>query len=353
MNSVQIYIHNHESQPLIPPIKNHYNLIPQSLSSIKNQQNPPYQSPLPNSTNGFPILALGVLGIMATVFLLVGYYIFLTKCCLNRQQFDPLRRFSVMRAQRSEDPLMAYSPSWQSRGLDELLIREIPSFQYSKSEGEERSLYKCVVCLNEFQENDTLKVLPSCKHGFHLDCIDIWLQSNDNCPLCRLSISGTTRYPIDRIIAPNSSPQDPQPFVSRGLMGSDEDFVVIELSEEQERHESREHLVQSTSHSPRKVEHRNVKMKPRKFHHASIMGDECINVREKDDQFCVQPIRRSFSMDSAADRNVYISVQEIIRQDRHFSEVRNTEECSSRFRKPFFSFGHGRGSRSSVLPIEF
>lgn len=321
-----------------------------TILSLKNQQNPPYPSPLPNSpTNGFPILALAVIGIMATAFLLIGYYIFVSKCCLNWQQLDPLRRFSVVRARRSEDPLMAYSPSWLTRGLDDLLIREIPSFQFTKSEGEEdTSLYKCVVCLNEFQENDTLKVLPTCKHCFHLDCIDIWLQSNDNCPLCRLSISGNTRYPIDRIVAPNSSPQEPPPFISRAYVGSDEDFVVIELSDEQD---SREHLVQSVSLSPRKVEQRNVKTKPTKSHRASIMGDECINVREDDDSFYRQPIRRSFSMDSAVDRNVYVSVQEIIRQDRRFSEIRHNEECSSRVRKPFFSFGHGR--RSSVLPIEF
>lgn len=340
MNFVNIQIHKHESQSLI--------------TSIKNQQIPPYQSPLPNSNNGFPILALAVLGIMATAFLLVGYYIFVTKCCLNWQQFDPLRRFSFIRTQRSDEPLMIYSPSWQSRGLDELLIREIPRFQYTKSDGEERSLHKCVVCLNEFQENDTLKVLPSCKHGFHLDCIDIWLQSNDNCPLCRLSISGTTRYPIHQITAPNSSPQDSQPFISRGHVSSDEDFVVIELSQHQqeERNESREHLLQSTSRHHHSQRH--VKMKSRKYHRASIMGDECINlIREKDDQFCIEPIRRSFSMDSAADRNVYLSVQEIVRQGRCFDEIIHNEECSSRIRKPFFSFGHVRGSRSSVLPIEF
>ncbi|KAK1399152.1 RING-H2 finger protein ATL16 [Heracleum sosnowskyi] len=339
MNHVQF--HNHESH-----IKSHYSFTTHALVSIKNQHNSTYQTSLPSSGNGFPILALGVLGIMVTAFLLVGYYIFVNKCCLNWQQIDPLSRFSVAQARRNEELLMAYSPSWQSRGLDDFLIREIPSFQYSKSEGEGMSLYKCVVCLNEFQEQDTVKLLPSCKHGFHLDCIDIWLQSNDNCPLCRLSISGATRYPIDRIVAPTSSPQDPQPFLTRGLVGSDQNFVVIELSGEQNRNESRIHY-----HSPGKVQQKAVKLKPRKFHHASIMGDECMNIRENDDQFSVQPIRRSFSMDSAADRLIYLSVEEITRQNTHQTEVRNNEESSSRVRRPFFSFGHVRGSRSTVLPI--
>ncbi|CAK9150015.1 unnamed protein product [Ilex paraguariensis] len=347
MDSLQKHIYIHESQ-VLPP--------------IKNQQNSTSQSSLPFSDNGFPILAIAVLGIMGTAFLLVSYCIFVTKCCLNWQQVDPLRRFSITRARRSEDPLMAYSPSWQSRGLDDLFIREIPTFRYSKGEGEseERGLSKCVVCLAEFQEEDMLKVLPKCSHAFHLDCIDVWLQSNANCPLCRSSISGRTTYPMDRIIAPTSSPQDPQPFV-RSLVGSEEDFVVIELNEEdgtgmlsdrpQDRSDSMEHLVQSRSHSSSQFQQKLGKSKPRKSHHASIMGDEGINVREKDDQFGVQPIRRSFSMDSAADRHVYLTVQEIIRQNRHLREVRNSEECSSRVRRPFLSFGHGRGCRSAVLPI--
>ncbi|PIN23104.1 hypothetical protein CDL12_04169 [Handroanthus impetiginosus] len=162
------------------------------------------------------------------------------------------------------------------------------------------------------------------------------------------------RYRLERIVAPNSSPQDPQ-------FGQDEDYVVIELSGVQgsmssngqnEREDSSRFLVQPRSHSSRKFEHKIGKSKTRKFHHVSIMGDEGINVREKDDQFCIQPIRRSFSMDSASDGRVYLSVQEILRQYRQPSEVRNNEESSSRSRRSIFSFGHGRGSRNAVLPIE-
>ncbi|XP_059664401.1 RING-H2 finger protein ATL16-like [Cornus florida] len=346
MSSIHRHIFNNAFQDH-PPIKT---------------QTSTYQPPLPTSDTGFPILAIAVLCIMATAFLLVSYYIFVSKCCLNWQQLDPLQRFSMSRARRSEDPLMAYSPSFQNRGLDELLINEIPTFQYIRGEGtEDKSLCKCVVCLNEFQEQDVLRVLPSCSHAFHLDCIDIWLQSNANCPLCRSSISGTTRHPIDRIVAPTSSPQDPQPFTG-SLMGSDEDFVVIELSGEnetvmlphgqQEREDDSRVLARSRGHSPRKVEQKSMKSKPRKFNHVSIMGDECIDVRERDDQFSVQPIRRSFSMDSAADRHIYLSVQEIIRQNRQISKERNSEECSSRVRRSIFPFRHGGGSRSAVLPIE-
>ncbi|KAJ8534668.1 hypothetical protein K7X08_016396 [Anisodus acutangulus] len=295
------------------------------------------------SGDGFPIIGVAMLGIMAIGFLLVSYNIFVTKCCINWQQFDPLRRFFNTRPLQYEDPLMAYSPSRESRGLDELLIREVPTFQYNRNKVGERSFRRCVVCLNEFKEDEMLRLLPKCSHAFHLDCIDIWLQNNASCPLCRTSISGTTnKHPLDIIVAPNSSPQDPHiPLLRRSnILGSDEDFVVIELSgklgtDAQNRSNSisREFSQpQSRSHSSRKL----AKQHTRKL---SIMGDECINVRGKDAHFSVEPIRRSFSMDSAADRHVYLSVQEMIRHNRHLSEVRNNGESSSRsIRKSIFSW---------------
>lgn len=295
--------------------------------------------PAPVPEGGFPILAIAILGITATAFLLVSYYIFVTKCCFRWQLIDPLRHFSLTRARLHEDPSTTYSPTWRGRGrgLDELLIREIPTFQFKKGErsGELSSLSssssKCVVCLNEFQESDMLRLLPKCSHAFHLDCIDVWLLSNSNCPLCRAAISGRNRYKVERIVAPNSSPQDPT---------GDDDLEIMENGGDSGRF-----LAQSRSNhsSSRKFfEHKIIgKLKGRKAHHVSIMGDEGINLREKDDQFFVQPIRRSFSMDSAVDRDVYLSVQEILRQNRGESE-----ESGSRSRRSIFS----RGSRNSVLP---
>ena len=93
--------------------------------------------------------------------------------------------------------------------------------------------------------------------------------------------------------------------------------------------------------SPRKIGSKRIKS--RKTHHVSIMGDESIEIRGKDENFQIQPIRRSFSMDSAVDCDIYLSVQDIIR---------NHEEAS-RTKRPFFSFGHTRGSRSAILPLEF
>ncbi|KAJ6698963.1 RING-H2 FINGER PROTEIN ATL51-RELATED [Salix purpurea] len=45
--------------------------------------------------------------------------------------------------------------------------------------------YECAVCLSAFEEGEEVRQLPSCKHSFHATCIDMWLRSHSDCPLCR------------------------------------------------------------------------------------------------------------------------------------------------------------------------
>ncbi|CAL1395531.1 unnamed protein product [Linum trigynum] len=48
--------------------------------------------------------------------------------------------------------------------------------------------FNCSVCLSEFEEGESLRLLPKCSHAFHIPCIDTWLRSHKNCPLCRAPI---------------------------------------------------------------------------------------------------------------------------------------------------------------------
>lgn len=62
-----------------------------------------------------------------------------------------------------------------------------------RKEEEEEPAGDCVVCLDEFEEDKELKVIPGCGHLFHPQCIDAWLVSHGSCPVCRCSqLFGTT-----------------------------------------------------------------------------------------------------------------------------------------------------------------
>lgn len=47
----------------------------------------------------------------------------------------------------------------------------------------------CSICLNEYDEGDSLTLLPICKHVFHDACISVWLARSRRCPLCQRDLS--------------------------------------------------------------------------------------------------------------------------------------------------------------------
>lgn len=50
----------------------------------------------------------------------------------------------------------------------------------SAAVGEEQ----CAICLNEFEDNDSLRTLR-CAHRFHMACVDQWLSHSGQCPVCK------------------------------------------------------------------------------------------------------------------------------------------------------------------------
>lgn len=68
------------------------------------------------------------------------------------------------------------------------MIDSITAFKYSKLDGILIDGSDCSVCLTEFEDGDDLRLLPKCSHAFHLNCIDTWLRSHKNCPLCRAPV---------------------------------------------------------------------------------------------------------------------------------------------------------------------
>ena len=58
-------------------------------------------------------------------------------------------------------------------------IEAMPSLEIGESEDGE-----CVVCLEEWKPGEVAKEMP-CKHKFHDECIEKWLEIHGSCPVCR------------------------------------------------------------------------------------------------------------------------------------------------------------------------
>ncbi|XP_030448273.1 E3 ubiquitin-protein ligase ATL42-like isoform X1 [Syzygium oleosum] len=73
-------------------------------------------------------------------------------------------------------------------GIDKTVIESLPFFRFSSLKGSKKGL-ECAVCLSKFEDIEILRLLPKCRHAFHIDCIDYWLEKHSSCPLCRHKVS--------------------------------------------------------------------------------------------------------------------------------------------------------------------
>ncbi|KAF1870509.1 hypothetical protein Lal_00003715 [Lupinus albus] len=161
--------------------------------------------PSPSSTiYTIPLLYYGLVVIGTAAILLVIYNFIIIKCCNNRVQTQPSQA------------------SGHSRSLVELVVNEsrnfnnnsqkrnffsISSFEYKKEVvvgnegGKEKQQggvddYECPICLSFYEEGDEVKNLPLCKHSFHAICIDMWLYSHFDCPICRTPVAPFCHHPF-------------------------------------------------------------------------------------------------------------------------------------------------------------
>lgn len=136
-------------------------------------------SPSPDTVSNFkPSLAV-VIGILCVMFILTFILLLYAKFCH--------RASSLFANTQIHNPALIRSTSRFS-GIDKAVIESLPFFRFSSLKGSKQGL-ECAVCLSKFEDTEILRLLPKCKHAFHISCIDQWLEKHSSCPLCRLKVN--------------------------------------------------------------------------------------------------------------------------------------------------------------------
>lgn len=211
---------------------------------------------------------------LATTILVVICYVLFVKFYLRRRSSEPriINQNHDDFLDEDHGPVVDH-PIWyiNTVGLQQSVIREIAVLKYRKGDGLVEGT-ECSVCLSEFQEDETLRLLPKCNHAFHISCIDTWLRSHTNCPLCRAPI---VKINHAARATPPSSTSEPNNENS----GTSESTQVCILTENDGRNDMESEIGA--------VERMNINER---------------NDHESDDE--IQPIRRSVSLDSLSASNM-------------------------------------------------
>ncbi|KAL2334657.1 hypothetical protein Fmac_015870 [Flemingia macrophylla] len=104
----------------------------------------------------------------------------------------------------------------QQQGISAELLNTFPTLVFSNinthldNNNNNNKGLECAVCLTDFTDGDTLRLLPKCSHVFHPRCIDSWLASNVTCPVCRanLTLDASSHLALTLPPAQDPPPQD-------------------------------------------------------------------------------------------------------------------------------------------------
>ncbi|KAL3535709.1 hypothetical protein ACH5RR_004170 [Cinchona calisaya] len=147
---------------------------------VKAQTSPEGLSSQDAITSFQPSLAV-VVGILCTLFSLFFILLVYAKFCRNNTSSNSFH---------TNLQIIDGLPRSRSRfsGIEKTVIESLPFFRFSSLKGSREGL-ECAICLSKFEDVEILRLLPKCKHAFHINCLDEWLEKHSSCPLCRHKIS--------------------------------------------------------------------------------------------------------------------------------------------------------------------
>ncbi|KAM3204214.1 hypothetical protein P3L10_027623 [Capsicum annuum] len=122
-----------------------------------------------------------LISISLVVFLVTIIRLYI-KCLFRHRQAQGQATSYTTRSPRISNMMSESQVEPPKQGLDPFIMTSLPKFLYKKSE---QDTIECSICLSTIEDGELVRILPNCKHSFHVECIDKWFDCHSTCPVCR------------------------------------------------------------------------------------------------------------------------------------------------------------------------
>ncbi|KAL3499935.1 hypothetical protein ACH5RR_039028 [Cinchona calisaya] len=238
--------------------------------------------PTPESYDTPPITI--IITIILLVFFFVGFFsIYFCRCFMQNLLYSWHLRQSPI-----DSPIFPTNPQ-NNLGIDPKIIESFPTFTYSSVKDYRKEKYglECAICLVEFGDDDVLRLLTTCCHVFHQECIDLWLDKHTTCPVCRRSLDIVVESPEKSPISFTNTMH----LINKNEPLHDSLSIAIKDEGEDERGEDNDHSERTTSATVAElqVERQNANSKSVKFSRSHSTGHSIVRTKEEDqDRFTLR-----------------------------------------------------------------
>ncbi|KAI3474083.1 hypothetical protein Pfo_028871 [Paulownia fortunei] len=146
----------------------------QPFNTTSSTAMPQFSVAPPRNSDVSPLTAILCLVALITIPMIVYSFFVAMKCPRN-----PFRRSPAA---------PTAGVSWKAEKLE--LACGVKYRKSAEDGGKEAagSSDQCPVCLSVFAEGEEIRRLNACNHAFHAACVDMWLYSHSNCPVCRAAV---------------------------------------------------------------------------------------------------------------------------------------------------------------------
>lgn len=195
-----------------------------SVSHSNNSAAIPSPPPPQRNFSPFKPSVAVIVGVLTTMFSITFLLLLYAKHCKRGRGGGGYPRSNEVAAASS-----SAAAGRKNSGIDRSVIESLPVFRFGSLRGQKDGL-ECAVCLTRFDPAEVLKLLPKCKHAFHVECVDTWLDAHSTCPLCRYRVD-----PEDILLVGEPNASLGSPATGRDTAEDDEEkhSVVVDIGKEE------------------------------------------------------------------------------------------------------------------------